>query len=172
MRDALAELPIPPQLLSALLFLVAALMAPHALNLSPAILGFFYTACAWRLLAQRHAILLPGKWVLLLLMLFALALVIFTTGLYDGRLAGTALLIVMLGLKLLELRARRDIHVTVFLGYFLVLTQFLYNQSLWLAAYLFLGVLALNVIQVGLNRVHVELRGQLRKALGHRSLQL
>lgn len=166
MRDALAELPIPPQLLSALLFLVAALMAPHASNLSPAILGFFYTACAWRLLAQRYSILLPGKWALLVLMLFALALVIYTTGLYDGRLAGTALLIVMLGLKLLELRARRDIHVTVFLGYFLVLTQFLYNQSLWLAAYLFLGVLALNVVQVGLSRVHVELGGQLRKALG------
>ena len=54
-----------------------------------------------------------------------------------------ALLVVMLGLKLLELRARRDIHVTVFLGYFLVLTQFLYDQSLWLAGYLFLGLLAL-----------------------------
>ncbi len=165
MRDALAELPIPRQLLSALLFLVAALMAPHASNLSPAILGFFYTACAWRLLAQWHPILLPGRWVLLLLMLLALALVMLTTGLHDGRLAGTALLIVMLGLKLLELRARRDIHVTVFLGYFLVLTQFLYNQSLWLAAYLFLGVAALNVVQIGLNRVHVELGGQLRKAL-------
>ena len=33
----------------------------------------------------------------------------------------------MLGLKLLELRARRDIHVTVFLVTSVVLTQFLYE---------------------------------------------
>jgi transglutaminase-like putative cysteine protease len=71
----------------------------------------------------------------------------------------------MLGLKLLESRARRDIHVSVFLGYFLVLTQFLYDQSLLLAAYLFVGVFALMSVQVGLNRVNIELRLQLRNSL-------
>ncbi len=162
MRDALASLPIPPRLLSALLLLLGAMMAPHAANLSPAILGFFYAAVVWRLLAQRRPGWMPGRWLLFFLMVAALALVVVTTGLYDGRLAGTALLVVMLGLKLLELRARRDIHLTVFLGYFLVLTQFLYDQSLWLAAYLFAAVLALTAIQVGLNRVEVQLRAQLR----------
>lgn len=162
MRDALATLPIPPRLLTATLLLLGVLMAPHAANLSPAIVGFFYAALAWRLFGQAVPRLLPGRWLLLLLMIGAVALVGVTTLLYDGRLAGTALLVVMLGLKLLELRARRDMHITVFLGYFLVLTQFLYNQSLWLAAYLLTGVLALTAIQVGLNRVGVDLRRQLR----------
>ena len=166
MRDALATLPIPGRLLGALLLLLAMLMAPHASNLNPSILGFFYLTLAWRLGAIRYPGWMPGRWLLLFLMACALALVIFSTGLYDGRLAGTALLVVMLGLKLLELRARRDIHVTVFLGYFLVMTQFLYNQSLLLAVYLFIGVLALTVIQVGLNRVHVDLRLQLRNTAG------
>jgi transglutaminase-like putative cysteine protease len=165
MRDALADLPIPPRLLAALLILLAMLMLPHLANLSAAVPGFFYVAVAWRLLAIRQPAWLPGRWSLLLLMVAAIALVVLSTGLSDGRLAGTALLVVMLGLKLLELRARRDIHVTVFLGYFLVLTQLLYDQSLWLALYLFVGVLALITIQVGLNRVQVVVRGQLRNTL-------
>ncbi|MCG6965407.1 MAG: DUF3488 and transglutaminase-like domain-containing protein [Chromatiaceae bacterium] len=165
MRDALASLPIPSRLLTALLLLLGALMAPHAANLNPLILAFFYTATLWRLIAQRRPEVMPRRWLLLLLMIGALALVIFTTNVGDGRLAGTALLVVMLGLKLLELRARRDIHLTVFLGYFVVLTHFLYDQSLWLAAYLFCGVVALMSIQVGLNRVGIELRLQLRNTL-------
>ena len=123
--------------------LLGALVAPHVANLSPLILAFFYSAMLWRLIAQRRPEIMPGRWLLLLLMIGALALVVFTTNVTDGRLGGTALLTVMLGLKLLELRERRDIHVTLFLGFFLVLTQFLYDQSMWLAAYLFGGVMAL-----------------------------
>ena len=166
MRDALADMPIVPRLLGSTLVLLAALMAPHAANLHPAILGFFYLAVGWRLLALHRPRWLPGRWLLLALMATAIALVILSTGLYDGRLAGTALLVVMLGLKLLELRARRDIHVTVFLGYFVVLTQFLYSQSLGLAVYLFAGTLALTAILVGLNRVSTHPRQVLRHATG------
>jgi len=165
MRDALARLPIPQRLLTALLLLLGALIAPHAANLNPLILVFFFSAMLWRLIAQRRPGIMPGRWLLMLLTMGALVLVIFTTNVIDGRLAGTALLAVMLGLKLLELRARRDIHVTIFLGYFLVLTQFLYDQSLWLAGYLFAGVVALLSLQVGLNRVNIELRLQLRNTL-------
>ena len=113
MRDALAGLPVPGRLLAVLLVLLAGLMAPHAANLDPLILAFFYLAALWRLLVIRHPHWMPGRWLLLLLMFGALMLVLFTTGPFDGRLAGTALLVVMLGLKLLEIRARRDIHVTV-----------------------------------------------------------
>lgn len=162
MRDALASLPIPARLLYALLLVLAALMLPHLANLGPAIIAFFFAAAVWRLLAVRRAARLPGRWLLLLLMILAIALVVFSAGMLDGRLAGTALLVVMLGLKLLELKARRDIHVAIFLGYFLILTHFLYDQSLWLAAYLMVGVSALVALQVGLNRVEIDLRLQLR----------
>ena len=165
MRDALAQLPIPARLLTALLLLLGALMAPHAANLNPVILVFFYCTVLWRLIAQRRPEVMPRRWLLFLMMIGALALVVSTTNVADGRLGGTALLVAMLGLKLLELRARRDIHVTVFLGYFLVLTQFLYDQSLWLAAYLFCGVVALMSVQNGLNRVNIELRQQSRNTL-------
>ena len=93
MRDALAGLPIPQRLLTALLLLLGALMAPHAANLNPLILAFFYTTMLWRLIAQRRPEVMPGRWLLLALMIGALALVLFTTNVVDGRLAGTALLL-------------------------------------------------------------------------------
>jgi transglutaminase-like putative cysteine protease len=47
-----------------------------------------------------------------------------------GRDAGVTLLMVLLTLKTLELRARRDAFVVFFLSFFLMLTQFFYSQSL------------------------------------------
>ncbi|WP_164513515.1 transglutaminase TgpA family protein [Thiosocius teredinicola] len=161
MRDAMANLPIPSRLLATLVILLGALVAPHSANLSPMVVGAFYCAALWRLLALSRPTLIPGRWVLLLLMLGGMATVVFSTGIRDGRLTGTALLVVMVGLKLLELKARRDMHVTIFLGYFLVLTQFLYNQTLGLAIYMFCGVIGLLAVQIGLNRVHIDSRQQL-----------
>ena len=164
MIDALATLPIPRRVLVVLLVALALMMVPHLANLSPAVLGLFAIALLWRLLALDHPKRLPGRGVLILLTIGAVILVITSTGLHDGRLTGTALLVSMLGLKLLELRSRRDVHITVFLGFFLALTQFLYNQSLWLAGYLLLGVAILIALQLSLSRVETDIKHQLRRA--------
>lgn len=47
-----------------------------------------------------------------------------------GQDAGVTLVFVLLALKTLELRARRDAFVVFFLGFFALLTHFLYSQSL------------------------------------------
>jgi len=47
-----------------------------------------------------------------------------------GREAGVALLVLFLGLKLMEMRARRDLFVVIFLCFFLLLTGFFHSQSL------------------------------------------
>jgi protein-glutamine gamma-glutamyltransferase len=44
--------------------------------------------------------------------------------------------VVLMSLKTLELRARRDALVVFFLGFFLVLTQFLYSQALWVGLWM------------------------------------
>ena len=48
--------------------------------------------------------------------------------------------VVLMALKTLELRARRDAFVVFFLGFFLVLTHFLYSQSLLVAAAMLVSV--------------------------------
>jgi transglutaminase-like putative cysteine protease len=57
-----------------------------------------------------------------------------------GRDAGVTLIVVLLALKTLELRARRDAFVVFFLALFTLLTHFFYSQSLLTAAGVLLAV--------------------------------
>lgn len=58
-----------------------------------------------------------------------------------GRQAGVALLCIMIALKLLETYRRRDVYLLVCLAYFVALTQFLFSQSVYLVAYVFVSTL-------------------------------
>ncbi len=60
-----------------------------------------------------------------------------------GKNPGVALLVVMLLLKLLEVRNSRDARLVVFLCYFLVITNFLFTQTLLMAAYMFTATLVI-----------------------------
>jgi hypothetical protein len=51
--------------------------------------------------------------------------------------------VVLLALKTLELRARRDAFVVFFLGFFTMLTNFFFSQSLLTAAAMLVGLLGL-----------------------------
>src|SRR4029453_234774 len=57
-----------------------------------------------------------------------------------GKDAGITLAVVLMAMKTLELRARRDAFVVFFLGFFLVLTHFLYSQSLPVALAMIVSV--------------------------------
>ena len=60
-----------------------------------------------------------------------------------GRDAGVTLIVVLLALKTLEMRARRDAFVVFFLSFFTLLTHFFYSQSLLTAAGILIALLAL-----------------------------
>ncbi|NKN32933.1 transglutaminase TgpA family protein [Marichromatium bheemlicum] len=101
---------------------------------------------ALRLVALRWHGAQPGRWLLVLLTLAAVANCLYVYGNLSGRQGGAALFLSMLALKLLELRARRDLQLVAILLGFLVVVQFLFDQSLGLALYLALvigGMLAL-----------------------------
>ncbi len=164
LSDTLNDIPLGSRQVGGLVLLLAAAIIPHAANLGVPFILFFLVTALWRLGSVRWHTGLPGKWLLLLLMLVGLGLVFSNISLRDGRLAGTALLIVMLGLKLLELKSHRDMYICIFLGYFVVLTQFLFNTSLWLALYLFALSLLLTGLLVGINRCRFDARAILASA--------
>src|SRR5690606_644177 len=60
-----------------------------------------------------------------------------------GQDAGVTLVVVLLALKTLEMRARRDAFVIFFLAFFALLTRFFYSQSLPTAAGILLALLGL-----------------------------
>lgn len=87
-------------------------------------------------------------------------------GTLNGRDPGVTLLSLMLALKLLEMRSLRDAMLVVFLGYFLIITQFLYSQHMLLILYLILAALAVTVGLISLTDISesLDLRKKLRLA--------
>lgn len=73
-----------------------------------------------------------------------------------GRDASSTLLILMLCLKLLEMRTRRDALLTIFLGFFLVFTNFLYSQTVLMGLYMLICVWIFMATLVGFNRVGTQ----------------
>ncbi len=86
---------------------------------------------------------LPNKWWLLVLLAMAVGATLLTHKTLLGRDAGVTLIVILLALKTLELRARRDAFVVFFLGFFTMLTNFFYSQSLLTAFSMLLGLLGL-----------------------------
>jgi protein-glutamine gamma-glutamyltransferase len=86
-------------------------------------------AVCWRArLAWRDGPL-PPRWILLVGLAISMGLTVFTFHTLFGREAGVTLVTLLASLKTLELRARRDAFVVTSLGFFLILTQFLYSQG-------------------------------------------
>ena len=86
---------------------------------------------------------LPSRWWLLLLLLLGAALTWYSHRTLLGRDAGVTYMTVLLALKTLELRARRDAFVVFFLGFFTLLSNFFFSQSLLTALSMVLGLLGL-----------------------------
>ncbi|TAM45001.1 MAG: DUF3488 domain-containing protein [Burkholderiaceae bacterium] len=86
---------------------------------------------------------LPGNRWLFGLLVVAIGATLATHRTLLGRDAGVTLIVVLLALKTLELRARRDAFVIFFLGFFTMLTNFFFSQSLLTAAAMLVALLGL-----------------------------
>jgi uncharacterized membrane protein len=97
---------------------------PHLLHLAPWCGALTGWCLLWRaqLALTSGAAAQPLEAVALVLAL-AVALTAWSERTLLGKEAGVTLLVVLMALKTLELRARRDAMVVFFLGFFLVLTH-------------------------------------------------
>ncbi len=86
---------------------------------------------------------LPSRWWLLLFLLLGAALTWYSHRTLLGRDAGVTFIALLLALKTLEMRARRDAFVVFFLGFFTLLSNFFFSQSLLTALSMVLGLLGL-----------------------------
>lgn len=126
-----------------LLATIAAIVAPHASHLAPWASALTLLVLGWRVHLTWRQLPLPGRLVLSFIVIVMVALTFLTHRTLVGREPYITLLVMLLVMKTLELRARRDAFVVFFLGFFLVLTQFLYSQSLLTGVWMLLSVWAL-----------------------------
>ncbi len=98
---------------------------------------------AWRALLAYQSKPLPSRWWLLALLVVTVAATVFTHRTLMGRDAGVTMIVILLALKTLELRAKRDAFVIFFLSFFTMLTNFFFSQSLLVAAAMLIALLGL-----------------------------
>lgn len=127
---------LTPWLQLQLYVLTGLVLLPHVAHMPIAVSLFLFIALAWRLLSLKKPRLQPGRWLLVIITLIGVFLIYSQHQTLIGRDAGVSLLSVMLVLKTLEVRKRRDLTVTVYIAYFVIVTQFLYDQSFILLVYL------------------------------------
>ncbi|ENO85513.1 transglutaminase TgpA family protein [Thauera linaloolentis] len=147
-----------------LLGAAALTMAPHAGWLPAWITGLCAMLLVWRGLLLLRGSQAPPQPVLLLLTVAAAIGVRAEFGHFFGKDPGVALLALLLGLKLLEIRAARDIRATVMLCFFLQLAVFFEDQSLPIAALALCASLLALAALVSLADPHGRDREHLRVA--------
>ena len=134
-----------------LLASMAFVVAPHLARLPHWVSIFFGVVVAWRAWIAWSALRLPPRYVMWLITAAATTGTLFTYGRIFGREAGVTLLIIMAALKLLEMRSRRDVVLSIYLGFFLVVTNFLFSQSIPLGIYMLACVWFFVATLVGFN---------------------
>lgn len=136
-----------------LLSLLAAILvvtAPHAQRMPLWVSAFTLALIVWRMFAAQRDWTLPSRWLLVTVAVFASASVVLSYGPLLGRDASVALLAVMTALKCLELRTQRDANVVMCLGYFLIITNFLYSQTMPTALFMAIVLLWLTATGIAL----------------------
>ena len=150
-----------------LAWLIASLVlviAPHAQR-APWWLTLL-TLClyGWRMYLALNRAPLPSRWLVLGVAAVAMLGVWIEFRALFGRQSGILLLMLFSGLKLLETRTHRDAALAAFLGYFLVITNFLYTQTIPTAAAMGLAMFLLTATLIGFSAPQRPTRANLRSA--------
>jgi len=143
-------------------------LLPHAAHLP----GWVIPACAlllgWRGWITFRGDRLPPRRVLAPIAVLAIGGVFLTYHTLFGREAGIAMLALLLALKLLEMHAKRDLFIALYLSFFLILASFFYSQSMGTALLTLLATTAILTTQLSFQYTGAvpPLRRRLRMAAG------
>ena len=139
-----------------LLAAMAFVIAPHFARLPLWVTACCLTAGAWRWWIARRGLRAPPWWLMALVALAIAAGTRLEYGRLFGRDVGVTLLIVMLCLKILEMKMKRDALLAIFLGFFLALTNFFYSQTILMGLYMFVCVWIFVATLIGFQRIDTE----------------
>jgi len=146
-----------------ILLVQGSVIAPHITRLPLWVSVVSFLSGMWGYYSVAGKLPRPGRILLIVLVAAVILAIINSYGTLINRDACIGLLMIMLSFKVLEFKADRDVMLFVFMGYFLVVTNFLFSQSIAMAAYMMLVSLLLTSTLVMLNRHDTQLH--LRQSL-------
>ncbi len=126
-----------------LLTVIAWIIAPQVNHLPVWCSAMAAGVLMWRAYLAVRGFALPSRWWLLGLLLLATGATFYTHRTLMGRDPGVTYIVVLLTLKTLEMRTRRDAFVIFFLGFFTLLANFFFSQSLLTALAMLIGLMGL-----------------------------
>lgn len=139
---------------------------PHLLHIPLWVLGLELGCLGWRLLILQGRLAYPSTLLKVLLITGVCAAIYASRGQFVGLDAGVVLLICALVLKTLEMRTRRDALVVIFLGFFSVVTGYLFEDGLLAALYSLLPITALVAALISLQSLpHWSTKQRIKLAL-------
>lgn len=131
-----------------LLTTCALVLLPHANHLPAWVTPACFAILIWRGWVTFRGNRMPPKWLLVPTAVLAMAGVYLTYKTFFGREAGVTMLTLLLTLKLLEMHAKRDLFVVLFLCFFLILASFFYSQSIGTALLTIVVIIAILTTQL------------------------
>ena len=123
-----------------MLFVIGWTVLPHVAHLPLWCSLLTLVVLLWRAKLALANATLPSRWFVAGVLIVAIALTLWSFQTLLGKEPGVTMVVVLMALKTLELRAKRDAFVVFFLGFFIVLTHFLYSQSLFVAGAMLVSV--------------------------------
>lgn len=146
---------------NSLLMLIAAfamVILPHAAQVSPWIIaaGIFCAWWRWMIFLGRRNFL--SIWQKAALAITCGAAVVISEGISQNLETWAALLIMAFALKLLEMKTQRDAYVIVFIAYFVIATEFIFNHSMGIVAYELCALILVTAATVGMNQFHTRVK--------------
>lgn len=106
------------------------ILLPHFQHVSWWVTASCTALLGWRTWLTLQGLRLPPAWVLLPVSALTMLGVYLQYHSFFGREAGVTMLMLLLTSKLLEMHARRDLFVVLFLSFFLMLTSYFYQQNI------------------------------------------
>jgi protein-glutamine gamma-glutamyltransferase len=156
--------PVGARELAWLIASLALVVAPHALRAPWWLTLLTFCLYGWRMYFALNRGPLPSRWLVLGVAAVAMLGVWIEYRTLFGRQAGILLLMLFSGLKLLETRTHRDAAIGAFLGFFLVVTNFLYTQTIPTAGAMCAALFLLTATLVALAAPQRPARANLRTA--------
>ena len=140
-----------------LLLAVTFVVVPHFEHLVWWATSVLVLLLIWRAFLTVTQRPIPSRLLMFPLLLAASLAVYLQYRTVVGQQAGVTFLLLLMALKLLEMRARRDIFVVIFLSFFILLTQFLNGQEIHVAVMALLAVTALFFVLISVNLDETDL---------------
>ncbi len=149
---------IPRNSLIMIMAAFAMVVIPHVAQISIFVIAVGLFCVTWRWLIFLGQQKFPSFAIKAVLVLGCAAGVMLTEGVSQKLETWAALLIIAFALKLLEMKTKRDAYVVVFLSYFIISVEFIFNHSIGIVLYELFVVILITASIIGMNQLHTHVQ--------------